>query len=138
MRDATTLYVAAIIDDATVNNNDAFQLGVDVNKNSGDPDTADRLFEIKRIGTTQASGGFGTNDNGRGFTVALTPTFTAAATQSAGGFVVEMAVPLTDIGSPTTSIRAFLGAATVGGPAVTCPAGANVDDIATWEDGLFP
>jgi len=64
-RDATHLYLAFLINDETQEDSDSLRLYFDTTGNRGDPDAADRFFQVGRDGTAVIQAGIGSNTDGQ-------------------------------------------------------------------------
>lgn len=65
VRDVNNLYLAFLINDETEDNNDSLRLYFDTTNNGGDPDSADRFFQVLRDGTVQIQAGRNGNSDGQ-------------------------------------------------------------------------
>ena len=85
-RDATHLYLAFLINDNTQEASDSLRLYFDTTGNSGDPDAADRFFQVGRDGTAVIQAGIGSNTDGQNWN----------ANYSSDNWTAEVGEPVTD------------------------------------------
>lgn len=91
-RDSQNIYVAVRVTDAA-NASDAVRIYFDTNNNAGDPDDADRAFQIGRGGGSTAWRGIGTNSDNNMWNTSYAPTaFLAAASDSGSQWSGEMQI----------------------------------------------
>jgi hypothetical protein len=64
-RNATHLFWAFLINDNTTDATDSLRVYFDTTNNGGDPDTADRFFQIVRDETKAVQAGIGSNSDGQ-------------------------------------------------------------------------
>jgi hypothetical protein len=90
-RDASKLYFAFLINDDTNNASDSLRLYFDVTHNGGDPDTADRFFQIGRDQSLEVWSGVGSNSDNMNWNAAYNSTDWSAVIGEPGGnqWVVE-------------------------------------------------
>jgi hypothetical protein len=82
------MYMAFLINDPTINNTDSLRLYFDPNGNGGDPDTADRFFQVVRDinpGTDVVQAGIGSNSDGRIWNTDYTSSKLAGRLRRAAG-----------------------------------------------------
>ena len=125
VRNGNNLYMAWLLNDNTNNPSDALKLYFDTTRNLGDPDTADRFFQIVRDGTLLVQAGIGNNADGLNWNPAYSSANWTAVIGEPGTdqWVVEMQI---DVGLEM--------------PALANPYGMMVQslsgDLAIWpEDG---
>ncbi|MEM7333798.1 MAG: protein kinase [Chloroflexota bacterium] len=75
VRDTTNLYLAFLINDETEDDNDSLRLYFDTTRNGGDPDSADRFFQVLRDGTVQIQAGQNGNGDGQEWNSNYTSNF---------------------------------------------------------------
>ncbi|HSM54741.1 MAG TPA: protein kinase [Candidatus Sulfomarinibacteraceae bacterium] len=127
------LFYAFQIEDATVDDEDAVRLYIDVNRNGGDPDQQDRLIEVQRDGTLTVFRGIGNNSDGRDWEPYVDDALTVRVGAPAlNQWVVEMAVDTTqDMGALANPyglmLEFFFGDA-----AAAWPEDADTTEAATW------
>jgi hypothetical protein len=133
MHDATTLYFGAVIADATIDSNDQFDVGFDVDGNGGDPETRDRKLSVKRSGTSEASTKGG---DGNSFGVSgLANPHTAARAERVDGTAwnAEFSVPRTAVGAVGGAVRLYVQGTRAGNDLESpCPPGASETDLDSW------
>jgi serine/threonine protein kinase len=127
------LYFAFLLEDSTANQEDAVRLYIDANRNQGDPDTADRLIEVRRDGTLTVFNGIGNNTDGQNWEPLTTEAVTArVGAPTLNQWVAEMAVDTTEelqaLANPYGAmVEIFLGETTA-----TWPEDADPADAGTW------
>lgn len=134
-RDATNLYLAFLINDPTRNPNDSLRLYFDTTGNSGDPDSADRFFQVGRDGTKVIQAGIGSNSD----TQTWNPTYssdnwTAEIGEPSGNqWVVEIqidaAAEMSALGNPFSVMVQVLFT----GALATWPEDASSSNAGTWQ-----
>jgi hypothetical protein len=136
VRDAGRFYLAFLINDDTPDPTDSLRLYFDPLNNGGDPDSADRFFQITRDDARSLWAGIGTNTDLQEWNSNYTSTNWAAAIGETGAdqWVIEMQIDVTaempalgDIFSTMTQVQYT-------GDLATWPASAVAGNTATWED----
>lgn len=95
VRDISTIYFAFLINDNTLNGNDAMRLFFDTTNNGGDPDSADRFFQVLRDGTFAVQAGQSSNSDGQEWNDYLTDNWDVMIGEPGGNqWVVEMSIDL--------------------------------------------
>jgi hypothetical protein len=94
MRDASRLFLGYLINDAANESTDSVRLYFDTTNNGGDPDTADRFFQITRDGSRLVWAGIGNNTDGQEWDSNYTSSNWNAAVGEPGNnqWVVEMEI----------------------------------------------
>lgn len=94
VRDTNRIYFAYLINDAVNEDSDAARLYIDTTNNGGDPDTADRFFQVNRNGDTLIWPGIGNNLDGQGWnsTYSSSNWTSAVGEPGSGQWVVEMSI----------------------------------------------
>lgn len=133
MKDNENLYQAFLVEDATVNPQDAIRIYYDVNRNLGDPDAADRLIEIFRDGTVNIYAGQGNNADG----LAWQPFTTDAVVVEAGApsgaqWSAELGLNMgSDFPAPSNPYGMMVEFL-FEGDAINWPQDANTNDFGSW------
>ncbi|MEJ2747243.1 MAG: hypothetical protein P8183_04925, partial [Anaerolineae bacterium] len=98
-RDAANYYWAFLINDDTSDASDSLRLYLDVTNNGGDPDTADRFFQIGRDGSKMVWAGIGSNSDGQNWNSNYTSDDWTAVIGEPGGsqWVVEISVTAAEL-----------------------------------------
>lgn len=135
-RDAGRLYMAFLINDATTNVTDALRVYLDVNNNGGDPDTADRNFQITRDGAISVWSGVGTNTDGAEWNTTYTSNAWSANIGETGAnqWVVEIQI---DVNSEVPALAnpfAVMNQVLYTGELATWPLTAVSGQANTWAD----
>jgi hypothetical protein len=137
------LYSAVLVSDATNDQaTDSVKIYYDVNNNLGDPDSADRFYQIIRDGTMTIRAGIGTNDDGRDWNSDYTSDNWNAVTGELGGsgWLVEMQIdaslemPDMLLGQPFGQMILVLYT----GSQSVWPDGAISNDAGTWQQLANP
>lgn len=136
VRDATNLYFAYLINDATADNSDALRLYFDITGNRGDPDTADRFFFVVRDGTAQVQAGIGSNSDGNIWDTNYTSSnWTTQMGGQPGQWVVEIqidvAVEMGSLGNPFGLMTQVQNAG--GGTLAVWPEAGASSNASTWQ-----
>ena len=137
-KDSDNLFQAVVVDDATLNEQDAVRLYYDVNLNLGDPDEEDRLIEVFRNGVLNVYHGRGSNVDSLAWEPLATDTVVVEVGEPSNTqWALEMAID-TDSGllddglmspsNPHGMMAEFL----FEGDSVAWPPGANIADAGTW------
>ncbi|MCI0644472.1 MAG: protein kinase [Chloroflexi bacterium] len=137
VKDASSLYLAFIINDPTSDPAiDSLKLYFDATNNAGDPDSADRFFQVIRDGTLTIQAGIGTNTDGQDWTSHTSTNWTAVVGEPGGSrWVVEMDIDLAEMpvlqdGNPFAGMILVLYV----GSQQSWPAGAITNNAGTWQD----
>lgn len=135
LRDASRLYMAFLMNDATADNSDSLRVVFDTTNNGLDPDTADRFFQIGRDNTLVVQAGIGSNSDGQLWNSDYTSTnWSAFLSQSAGQWVVEMQIDVSaEMGSLTNPFGAMFQVLSTQSVATWPPAG-NLNQPDSWQD----
>ena len=94
LRDSQTLYMAFVVTGSTANSADSLRVQIDTTRNGGDPDTADRYFQIGRDGTQIIRAGLGTNSDGNLWGDYSSSDWAVAQAAQGEVWVVELRVSL--------------------------------------------
>lgn len=132
VRDSQKLYAAVVVTDAA-NAGDAVRLLFDTNNNAGDPDDADRAFQIGRSGASSAWKGTGTNSDASMWDTGYAPTgFVAAASDGGAQWTGEMEITIAaELGSLANPFG-HMAFADFTGVTATWPEFGNETDLGTW------
>ncbi|MEW5988491.1 MAG: protein kinase [Chloroflexota bacterium] len=136
VRDATQLYLAFRLHDTTDDVTDSLRLYVDTTRNEGDPDTADRFFQIGRDGTLTIQAGIGSNADGQHWDATYSSSnWTAVLGEpGTGEWVVEMAVGAAEVGALANPFGLMSQVLFTNEGLADWPAEAINTDAATWQD----
>jgi serine/threonine protein kinase len=138
-RNGNNLYMAWLLNDTTNNASDSLRLYFDTTRNQGDPDTADRFFQIVRDDTLSVQAGIGNNSDG----LLWNPGYSSANWTAVIGepgtnqWVVEMQI---DIGLEMPALANPYGmmAQALSGDLATWPPGGVSTDANTWQGVNWP
>lgn len=136
VRDAARAYFAYVISDPVVEPTDSVRLYIDTTNNGGDPDTADRFFQIARDGSRLLWAGVGTNSDGLEWNSNYTSSnWTAAVGELAEGrWAIEMQVDaLAELGALSNPFG-LMSQVLYTGDLATFPTGAVANQANTWQD----
>lgn len=141
-RDASKMYWAFLINDDTADPEDSLRIYFDATNNGGDPDSADRFFQIGRDGSVHVSNGISSNSDGQNWTpVNPSGNWTATFGNSGNQWVVELEINVVaemgGVSNPFGLMLQVLYAGTNGGNAdfVTWPNNdANLNNANSWQD----
>lgn len=135
-RDAANLYMAFLINDNTVDASDSLRLYFDTTNNGGDPDSADRFFQVGRDNSRAVATGIGSNSDTRTWNPEYTSdNWTAViGTPVVDQWVVEMqiniAVEMPALANPFAMMVQVLYT----GELATWPEAALTNEPGTWQD----
>lgn len=134
-RDTMHLYLAFLINDPTVNNSDSLRLYFDTTGNGGDPDSADRFFQVGRDGTAVIRAGIGSNTD----FLTWNPLYSSddwtaeIGEASTDQWVVEMEInQAAEMGALADPFGIMVQVLFTGALA-TWPEGADSTDAGTWQ-----
>jgi hypothetical protein len=136
VRDAGRLYLAFVINDDTADETDSLRVYFDTTNNGGDPDTADRFFQITRNGTQAVFAGVGSNGDGAEWDTNYSSSNWQAAIGEPGNnqWIVEMQIEVNAemavLGNPFSMMTQVLYT----GELATWPDSAASDQVDTWRD----
>jgi len=135
-RDATWLYLAFLINDNTQEASDSLRLYFDTTGNGGDPDTADRFFQVGRDGTAAIQAGIGTNADGQNWDASYSsPNWTAQVGEPVPDqWVVEMEVNQVAEMDGLANPFGMMAQVLFTGVVATWPADASSINAGTWQD----
>lgn len=133
-RDAANLYLAFLINDNTPDSTDSVRVLFDTTNNGGDPDTADRYFQVGRDGTAEISAGIGSNTDTQTWNAAYTSNnWTAVISSSAAQWTVEMRIDANAEMGALTNPFGLMIQVLYTGDITTWPAGASSTALNTWQ-----
>ncbi|MCP4357861.1 MAG: protein kinase [Chloroflexi bacterium] len=133
-RDAQNLYLAYLVNDGVNDATDSVKMYFDTLGNQGDPDAADRFFQIGRDGATEIQAGIGSNTDGLLWNSAYTSTnWSSAVGESGVQWVVEMQIDqlaeMPSLANPFGMMSQVLFT----GELATWPDGASSADLNSWQ-----
>ena len=139
VRKGNTLYTAWLLNDITNNPSDSLRLYFDTTRNLGDPDTADRFFQIVRDGNLSVQAGIGNNADG----LTWNPGYSSANWTAVIGepgtnqWVIEMQI---DVASEMPALANPYGmmAQALSGDLATWPPGGQSVNANTWQGVNWP
>ncbi|MCB8983948.1 MAG: protein kinase [Ardenticatenaceae bacterium] len=139
-RNGNTLYMAWLINDTTVDPSDSLRLYFDTTRNMGDPDTADRFFQVVRDGTLTVQAGIGSNSDGQGWNASYSSGNWTAVLGEPGNnqWVVEMSI---DVGAEMPALANPYGQMVqvlYTGQLATWPSGGISNNASTWQGVNWP
>ena len=134
-RDVDHLYLAFLINDDTEDVGDSLRLYFDTTNNGGDPDTADRFFQVGRDGTQEVWAGIGSNTDAQNWDGAYSSSnWTAVLTESNSQWVVEMQIDAVEMGALSPISFGMMAQVLFTGTLATWPEGGNSNAPTTWVD----
>jgi len=134
-RQATQFYLAFLINDEAFNASDSLRLYFDATGNGGDPDTADRFFQIGRDGSLEVWAGVGSNSDRRNWNADYDSNNWTAVIGEPGGeqWVVELeldiAAEMSEIANPFGMLVQVLYT----GDLASWPETGVTNDATTWQ-----
>jgi hypothetical protein len=137
LKDSANYYLAFRIGDPTDNElTDSLRLYFDVTNNAGDPDSADRFFQVARDGTLTIQAGTGTNIDSLDWDSNYSSNIWSAVVGELEGssWVVEMSAPAAEMpllmdGNPFKMMSVVLYT----GLLHSWPVGSITDNAGTWQ-----
>lgn len=134
-RDVSNLYLAFLINDDTSEASDSLRLYVDTTNNGGDPDTADRFFQIGRDETKAIWAGIGSNSDGKTWNSAYSSSSWKAEIGEPGSnqWVVEIELEAAEL-SALANPFGLMAQVIYTGEIATWPEGAVGADPGSWQD----
>ena len=134
-RDVDNLYLAFLINDATQDVGDSLRLYFDTTNNGGDPDTADRFFQVGRDGTQEVWAGMGSNtDNQEWDGTYSSGNWTAVLTETNSQWVVEMQIDGVEMGALSPISFGMMVQVLFTGTLATWPEDGASNNATTWVD----
>ncbi len=135
-RDAGRLYFGFLINDAAAEASDSVRLYFDTTNNGGDPDTADRFFQVTRDGSRLLWAGIGNNLDGQEWNSNYTSTNWTAAVGEAGNgqWVVELQIDAVSEMGALADPFALMAQVQFTGDLATFPSTAVNNQADTWQD----
>lgn len=136
VRNAGRIYFAYLINDAVNEASDAARLYIDTTNNGGDPDTADRFFQVNRNGDRLIWPGIGNNADGQTWesNYASTNWVAAVGEPGSGQWVVEIQIDaVAELGALTDPFG-LMAEVFYTGDTATFPSTATSVQANTWEN----
>jgi hypothetical protein len=134
-RDVDHLYLAFLINDNTADSSDSLRLLFDTTNNGGDPDTADRFFQVLRDGTQQVSAGIGSNTDSQNWDGDYSSSnWLAAITQSNTQWVVEIEIDTVEMGALSPISFGMMVQVLFTGDLATWPEDGELNSPDSWVD----
>jgi hypothetical protein len=134
-RDAAHLYLAFLINDDTDDVGDSLRLYFDTTNNGGDPDSADRFFQVSRNGTAEIWAGIGSSTDGQNWNGSYSSSnWTAVVTQSNTQWVVEMQINGAEMGALSPISFGMMTQVLFTGTLATWPENGDSNNATTWRD----
>jgi hypothetical protein len=115
---------------------DSARLYIDTTNNGGDPDTADRFFQVNRDGSRLIWAGIGNNADGQTWNSNFTSTnwTSAVGEPGSGQWVVELSIDATAELGALTNPFGLMAEVFYTGDTATFPATASGTQANTWAD----
>ncbi len=134
-RDAANFYLAFLINDDTDDATDSLRLYVDTTNNDGDPDTADRFFQIGRDQSLAVWAGTGSNSDGKNWNSDYDSDQWTAVIGEPGSdqWVVEMSIAAAEF-SGLANPFGLMTQVVYTGELATWPESASSFDPGSWQD----
>jgi hypothetical protein len=134
-RDLSKLYLAFLINDNTFEASDSLRLYIDTTNNGGDPDTADRFFQIGRDETKAIWAGIGSNSDDKTWNSAYSSSNWKAEIGEPGSnqWVVEIELEAAEL-SALANPFGLMAQVIYTGEIATWPEGAVGADPGSWQD----
>ncbi|MCA9969283.1 MAG: protein kinase [Anaerolineales bacterium] len=135
-RSGANLYLVFLINDSTTDVTDSVRVLFDVTNNNGDPDSADRYFQIGRDDTTAVSAGIGSNSDTQNWNSAYTTDNWQAVIsgQNAAQWTVEVQIDAAAEMGALTDTFGMMVQVLYTGQIASWPATASSIDLNTWQD----
>ncbi|MCA9959591.1 MAG: protein kinase [Anaerolineales bacterium] len=134
-RDAANLYVAFLVNDNTPDNTDSVRILFDTTNNEGDPDTADRYFQIGRDNTTAISAGIGSNTDTQTWDSGYnSDNWVSAISSSNAQWTIEMRIDANLEMGALANPFGLMVQVLYTGDITTWPAGAGSTALGTWQN----
>lgn len=135
VRDTTNLYLVFLINDETDDPNDSLRLYFDVTDNGGDPDSADRFFQITRDETLVVQAGRGSNSDGQDWNSSYTSGNWDAQIGASGSnqWVIEMQIDIAAEMPALANPFAIMTNVLYTGELATWPPGAVSNNLTTYQ-----
>jgi serine/threonine protein kinase len=136
VRDASRLYFGYLINDASQEPGDAARLLIDTTNNGGDPDTADRYFQVNRDGSRLIWAGIGNNADGLEWNSNYTSSnWTAAVGEPGNGqWVAEIQIDAVSEMGALTDPFGLMAQVFYTGDTATFPSTAVANQANSWQD----
>lgn len=136
VRDTSNLYLAFLINDETEDGTDSLRLYFDTTNNGGDPDSADRFFQISRDNTFLIQAGRNGNSDGQDWNSNYSSGFWAVQIDDSGTdqWVVEMLIDASAEMSALSDPFGMMVSVLYTGELATWPEGAVSNQLNTYQD----
>jgi len=136
MRDAARLYFAYLINDAANEPSDAARLYIDTTNNGGDPDTADRFFQVNRDGSRLIWAGIGSNSDGQDWNSNFTSSnwLAVVGEPGSGQWVVEISIDAVAEMGALANPFGLMAEVFYTGDTAAFPSTASSTQANTWQD----
>lgn len=128
----TIRFIALTISDPVVEDTDEVRIYLDTNRNQGDPDSADRLYIVRRDGTASVQPGVGTNSDLLTWEANASQTVPAGVTEQTGQWAVELLLDEAVTG-PLANPFGLMLQITDGAAVISWPEDADPFVANTWE-----
>jgi hypothetical protein len=123
------------MNDDTADTSDSLRVLFDTTNNGGDPDTADRFFQVLRDGTQQVSAGIGSNTDSQDWNGNYSSSnWTAAITESNTQWVVEMQIDAVEMGALSPNSFGMMAQVLFTGDLATWPEEGDLNNPTSWVD----
>lgn len=135
-RNGGRIYFAYLINDNVNEISDAARLYIDTTNNGGDPDTADRFFQVNRNGDRLIWSGIGSNADGQSWNSNYASTNWAAAVGAPNGgqWVAEFAIDAAAELGALTNPFGLMAEVYFTGDTAAFPSTASATQANTWGD----
>jgi hypothetical protein len=134
-RDVDNLYLAFLINDDSVDASDSLRVLFDTTNNGGDPDSADRFFQVLRDNTQQVSAGIGSNTDTQNWNGNYSSSnWLAVVTQSNSQWVVEMEIDAVEMGALSPVSFGLMVQVLFNSNLATWPEEGELNNPSTWVD----
>jgi serine/threonine protein kinase len=134
-RDVDNLYLAFLMNDDTAETTDSLRVLFDTTNNGGDPDTADRFFQVQRDGTQQVSAGMGSNTDSQNWDGNYSSSnWMAVVAQSTTQWVVEMEIDAVEMAALSPISFGMMVQVLFTGDLATWPEEGELNNPGSWVD----
>jgi serine/threonine protein kinase len=130
-------FMALVISDPTVDETDEARIYLDTNRNQGDPDSADRLYVVRRDGTAVVQPGAGTNGDLLTWEANASQTVPVGVAEGNGQWIAELLLDETVVG-PLANPFGFMLQITDGVTVFNWPEGADPFVATAWDTVANP
>jgi len=133
----TIRFAGLTISDPAIEDTDEVRLYLDINNNQGDPDSADRLFIIRRDGTASVQPGVGTNNDLLTWEANASQTVAVGVAELDGAWAAEILLEDAVLGPMANPIGLMLQI-TDGVAVISWPEGADPFVASGWDEIANP